>query len=82
MVQLQRDILGLASPRADREPVGLGCLTNWRMHVPRHLLRSTDLGVVGVARRVGYDAEGAFGRALKRSGGTSPGSWRMANSGG
>jgi AraC-like DNA-binding protein len=64
----------------------LGCspiryLTDWRMHVARDLLRSTDLGVVGIAHRVGYDAEEAFSRAFKRSVGSSPGSWRLANSG-
>ena len=62
----------------------LGCspiryLTDWRMHVARDLLSSTDLGVVGVAHRVGYDAEEAFSRAFKRSVGSSPGTWRMAN---
>jgi AraC-like DNA-binding protein len=51
------------------------------MHLAQDLLRSTDLGVVGIARRVGYDAEEAFSRAFKRSVGASPGSWRMANSG-
>jgi AraC-like DNA-binding protein len=64
----------------------LGCspiryLTDWRMHVAQDLLRSTDLGVVGIARRVGYDAEEAFSRAFKRSVGVSPGTWRTRNSG-
>lgn len=62
----------------------LGCspiryLTDWRMHVARDLLRSTDLGVVAVARRVGYDAEEAFSRAFKREVGSSPSTWRTAN---
>ena len=70
----------------DRFRQVLGCspiryLTDWRMHVAQDLLRSTDLGVVGVAHRVGYHAEEAFSRAFKRSVGSSPGSWRMANSG-
>jgi AraC-like DNA-binding protein len=64
----------------------LGCspiryLTDWRMHVAQDLLRSTDLGVVGVARRVGYDAEESFSRAFKRAVGSSPGTWRTVNAG-
>ena len=61
----------------------LGCspiryLTDWRMHVAQDLLTSTDLGVLGVARRVGYDAEEAFSRAFKRVHGSSPSAWRAA----
>jgi AraC-like DNA-binding protein len=40
-----REVLGLAPIRY---------LTGWRMHVARDLLRSADLGVGAVARRVGY----------------------------
>src|SRR4051794_6842506 len=41
-------------------------LTEWRLHLARELLASTDLGVGVVARRIGYDAEEAFSRAFKR----------------
>jgi AraC-like DNA-binding protein len=51
-------------------------LTEWRMHVAKELLATTNLGVAGVARRVGYDAEEAFSRAFKRAYGSSPGMWR------
>jgi len=51
-------------------------LTQWRMHVAQDLLATTDLGVVAVAHRVGYDAEEAFSRAFKRYFGSSPTSWR------
>jgi AraC-like DNA-binding protein len=51
-------------------------LTEWRMHVAKELLTTTDLGVAAVARRVGYDAEEAFSRAFKRAYGSSPGLWR------
>jgi AraC-like DNA-binding protein len=51
-------------------------LTEWRMHLAEDLLTSTDLGVVAIARRVGYDAEEAFSRAFKRHSGASPGQWR------
>jgi transcriptional regulator GlxA family with amidase domain len=51
-------------------------LTDWRMHVAQDLLATTDLGVVAVAHRVGYDAEEAFSRAFKREQGASPSHWR------
>jgi AraC-like DNA-binding protein len=64
-----REVLGLAPIRY---------LTGWRMHVAKDLLRSSDLGVVAVARRVGYDSEEAFSRAFKRETGLAPSSWRSA----
>jgi AraC-like DNA-binding protein len=51
-------------------------LTDWRMHVARDLLQSTDLGVAAVARRVGYESEEAFSRAFKRAHGSAPSRWR------
>jgi AraC-like DNA-binding protein len=51
-------------------------LTEWRMHLAEELLTTTDLGVVMVARRVGYDSEEAFSRAFKRANGLSPSHWR------
>lgn len=62
-----RQVLGLSPIRY---------LTEWRMHLARHLLASTDLGVAVVARRVGYDAEEAFSRAFKRDRGIAPTQWR------
>ena len=56
-------------------------LTEWRMHVAADLLRSTDLGVAQVARRVGYESEEAFSRAFKRSFGASPATWRTSRPG-
>jgi AraC-like DNA-binding protein len=64
-----REVLGLAPIRY---------LTGWRMHVAKDLLRSSDLGVVAVAHRVGYDSEEAFSRAFKRETGLAPSSWRPA----
>jgi AraC-like DNA-binding protein len=63
-----RQVLGLAPIRY---------LTGWRMHVAMELLRSSDLGVATVARRVGYDSEEAFSRAFKRETGLAPSSWRL-----
>lgn len=53
-------------------------LTDWRMHVAEDLLATTELGIVPVARRVGYESEEAFSRAFKRSHGLSPRDWRAA----
>jgi AraC-like DNA-binding protein len=64
-----REILGLAPIRY---------LTGWRMHVAKDLLRSSDLSVVAVAHRVGYDSEEAFSRAFKRETGLAPSSWQAA----
>jgi AraC-like DNA-binding protein len=47
------------------------------MHIARDLLRSSDLGVAAVARRVGYDSEEAFSRAFKRETGIPPSTWRL-----
>ena len=63
-----REVLGLAPIRY---------LTGWRMHVAEDLLRSSDLSVAAVARRVGYDSEEAFSRAFKRVHGQSPSVWRV-----
>lgn len=54
-------------------------LTEWRMHLARDLLASTDLSVASVARRVGYDAEEAFSRAFKRHVGAPPAAWRAGH---
>lgn len=63
-----RDVLGLAPIRY---------LTGWRMHVAATLLRTSDLGVAAVGRRVGYQSEEAFSRAFKRAHGASPSVWRV-----
>ena len=60
----------------DRSPIRY--LTEWRMHLADGLLSTTDLSVVTIARRVGYDSEEAFSRAFKRARGLSPSHWRAA----
>lgn len=65
-----REVLG-------RSPIRY--LADWRMHVAKDLLGSTDLGVAQVARRVGYDAEEAFSRAFKRAHGSPPSVWRTSS---
>jgi AraC-like DNA-binding protein len=64
-----REVLGLSPIRY---------LTEWRMHRAAELLATSDLSVVAVARRVGYDSEEAFSRAFKRDRGLSPSHWRAA----
>jgi AraC-like DNA-binding protein len=64
-----------------REVLGLSpikYLTEWRMHVADDLLRTTDLSVAAISRRIGYESEEAFSRAFRRSHGDSPGAWRSA----
>jgi AraC-like DNA-binding protein len=56
-------------------------LTEWRMHLAEELLDTTELGVVPIARRVGYESEEAFSRAFKRMHGESPGRWRTRERG-
>jgi AraC-like DNA-binding protein len=51
-------------------------LTQWRMHIARELLATSDITVNAIARRIGYDSEEAFSRAFKRELGRSPGHWR------
>ncbi|WP_426593415.1 AraC family transcriptional regulator [Cellulomonas sp. McL0617] len=51
-------------------------LTQWRLHVAQDLLGTTDLSVLAVAHRVGYESEEAFSRAFKRSYGSPPSVWR------
>lgn len=55
-------------------------LTEWRMHIAKELLASTDLTVFTIARRVGYDSEEAFSRAFKRHASHAPSLWRTARS--
>jgi AraC-like DNA-binding protein len=51
-------------------------LTGWRMHLAQDLLNGTDLSVLAVSRRVGYESEEAFSRAFKRKHGVAPSVWR------
>lgn len=54
-------------------------LTEWRLHIARDLLATTDLTVASVAHRAGYEAEEAFSRAFKRTYGESPAAWRASH---
>ena len=62
-----REVLGTAPIRY---------LTGWRMHLAKDLLRSSDLRIAVIARRVGYESEEAFSRAFKRELAVAPSAWR------
>lgn len=51
-----------------------------RLYRPEDLLTTSDLGTVTIARRVGYESEEAFSRALKRSRGLAPSHRRATRS--
>jgi AraC-like DNA-binding protein len=67
-----REVLGLSPMRYVNE---------WRMRVAQELLRTTEVTVAVIARRVGYDSEEAFSRAFKRAHGQSPSLWRAGRPG-
>ena len=51
-------------------------LTEWRMHIAKGLLTTTEQTIVAIARSIGYESEEAFSRAFKRTSGDSPSVWR------
>ncbi len=51
-------------------------LTQWRLQLAIHLLRSTELAVAVIAGQVGYQSEAAFSRMFKRHLGLPPAVWR------
>lgn len=57
-------------------------LTQWRMALAAHLLRSGRLSLTRTAEQIGYESEAAFSRAFKREYGTPPGAWRRVRSNG
>jgi AraC family transcriptional regulator, alkane utilization regulator len=54
-------------------------LARWRMHLARHLLSESTLGIGEIAGRVGYDSDAAFNRAFRRLVGSPPAAWRESN---
>jgi AraC family transcriptional regulator, alkane utilization regulator len=52
-------------------------LARWRMQVAKSLLKQSDVRLVEIATRVGYDSEAAFSRAFRRHVGCPPATWRM-----
>jgi AraC-like DNA-binding protein len=54
----------------------LDYLTGWRMYRAKVLLRGSDLSLMEIAARVGYDTDTALSRAFRRVEGIAPGEWR------
>jgi AraC-like DNA-binding protein len=54
----------------------LDYLTGWRMYRAKVLLRGSDLSLMEIAARVGYDTDTALSRAFRRFEGIAPGEWR------
>jgi AraC-like DNA-binding protein len=54
----------------------LDYLTRWRMYRAKVLLRGSELGLMEIAERVGYETDTALSRAFRRFEGVAPGEWR------
>ncbi len=52
-------------------------LAIWRIQLAKNLLKQTNLTMVEIAQRVGYESDVAFNRAFKRHAGQPPAAWRM-----
>jgi AraC-like DNA-binding protein len=57
-------------------------LTQWRMTLAAHLLRSGRLSLTRIGEQIGYESEAAFSRAFKREYGAPPGAWRRLGAAG
>jgi len=54
-------------------------LVQWRMQLAATLLSTTSAGMAEIAAQVGYGSEAAFGKAFKRTVGTTPAGWRRGS---
>lgn len=54
----------------------LNYLSRWRIYRAKTLLRQSELALIEIAQRVGYETDVAFNRAFKRTVGLSPGKYR------
>ncbi|HEX3847038.1 MAG TPA: AraC family transcriptional regulator [Steroidobacteraceae bacterium] len=54
----------------------LDYLTRWRMYRAKVLLRGSELSLIEIAERVGYETDAALSRAFRRFEGVAPGKWR------
>jgi len=74
-VGLSRSALADRFTRVIGEPP-MRYLARWRIQVAAHQLRNSDTPLARVAEQIGYESEGAFNRAFKRSFGVPPATWR------
>jgi AraC-like DNA-binding protein len=56
----------------------LDYLTRWRMYRAKVLLRGSELSLMEIAERVGYETDTALSRAFRRFVGVAPGEWRRS----
>ncbi len=56
----------------------LNYLTSWRMQLARQLLADTDIPIIEVATRSGYQSEASFGRVFKRHFDMPPAGYRRS----
>lgn len=54
----------------------LDYLTRWRMYRAKVLLSGSELSLMEIAERVGYETDTALSRAFRRFEGVAPGEWR------
>jgi len=54
----------------------LSYLTRWRMHTAMQRIAGSDESFTHIAEAVGYESDGAFGKAFKRHVGKTPGVYR------
>ena len=78
---LAREVGLSRSALADRFTALLGrspmqYLTQWRLTLAAHMLRTTNKSASVVAYDVGYESEAAFNRAFRREFGAPPAAWR------
>ena len=81
---LAREVGLSRSALADRFTALLGrspmqYLTQWRLTLAAHLLRTTTKSASVVAYDVGYESEAAFNRAFRREFGAPPATWRRGD---
>ena len=81
---LAREVGLSRSALADRFTALLGrapmqYLTQWRLTLAAHLLRTTTKPASVVAYDVGYESEAAFNRAFRREFGAPPAAWRRGD---
>jgi AraC-like DNA-binding protein len=51
-------------------------VTRWRMHTAMQLMSDSNRSLSAIAEAVGYETEGAFGKAFRRHVGRTPGAFR------
>ena len=81
---LAREVGLSRSALADRFTALLGrspmqYLTQWRLTLAAHLLRTTTKPASVVAYDVGYESDAAFNRAFRREFGAPPAAWRRGD---